>query len=212
MPRPSRHLLALALLTSSSAVLASPVINVEAGYTQLKIEQEMTSSQNRGGNVIAIEQNTYDVGSALRLGAEAVFESGEGLDWLLGASVVYSSDTEQDTEGTYLNSGARFYGVSALDDTWLLGLRGGLRWHHEILPALQLHADAALSLNRLSTSYQDASTSPAESSDGYIAVDAALGLYYNFTPDFAAVLDASGQFDNEYRNLQYTAGLRYSFR
>ncbi len=48
--------------------------------------------------------------------------------------------------------------------------------------------------------------------DRYLALDAALGFYYALTPNLDTVLDAGGYLAEDYRNLQYTAGLRYQFK
>lgn len=204
-------LIALALLIGTSLAQASPAINLDAGYTQFHLENEVSGLQNRGGSVYDLHQNNYDSGSAVLLGAEAVFESGESLDFFAGASLVYSSDTEVETEATAISTNTYVTGYSTLDETWLTGLRGGLRWHHEIIPALSFHADGAISFNQLSTTYDDGSYTD-HNSDRYFALDGVLGFYYAFTPTFIALLDASAQYDNEFRNRQYTAGLRYRFR
>lgn len=206
-----KKILVLALLAGSSLAQASPVINVDAGYTQFHLENEVSGLQNRGGSVYDLHQNNYDSGSAVLLGAEAVFESGESLDFFAGASLAYSSDTEVETEATAISTNTYVTGFTSLDETWLAGLRGGLRWHHDFTPAFSFHADGAISFNQLSTSY-DTGFSTENDSDRYFAVDAALGFYYAFTPALTALLDVSAQYDNEYRNRQYTAGLRYSFR
>ncbi|MDQ8036130.1 MAG: hypothetical protein REI12_01825 [Pedobacter sp.] len=204
-------LTALALLAGTSAALAGPIYNLDAGYTQFHLEHEISETQLRGGSVYTLTKDNYDSNSALRLGAEAVFQTGDGLDWLAAASATYSGDSERQLDAVNLGNGSPASLRASLDTAWLLNLRTGLRWHQELLPNLHLHADGTLSINQLRTVYEEPGYSD-KSSDNFFTWDLALGFNYKFTPALSAVLDAGAQLDNDYRILQYTAGLRYSLR
>lgn len=204
-------LTALALLTGTSAALAGPIYNLDVGYTQFHLEHETSETQLRGGNAYTITRDNYDSNSAVRLGAEAVFETGDGLDWLVAAAATYSGDSERQLDAVNLGTGNPASLRAGLDSAWLFNLRSGLRWHQELLPNLHLHADGTLSINQLRTVYEEPGYSEKDS-DNFFTWDLALGLNYKFTPALSAVLDAGAQLHKDYRVLQYTAGLRYSLR
>lgn len=204
-------LTALALLAGTSAALAGPIYNLDAGYTQFHLEHETSDTLLRGGNAYTLTRDNYDSNSALRLGAEAVFETGDGLDWLAAASATYSGDAEQQIDAVNLGTITPTSLRVGLDSAWLFNLRTGLRWHQELLPDLHLHADGTLSLNQLRTVYEEPGYSE-KNSDNFFTWDLALGFNYQFTPALSAVLDAGAQLDKDYRIFQYTAGLRYSLR
>lgn len=227
----ARSLAALALLAGTSTAIAAPVFRVEAGYTQFQLEHQIDKNQNLGGLVVDHHKDAFDSGNAFRLAAEAGWGAGENLEWIAGLAAIYSSDAEKDMDANAFIPGLLTLNLvnnpQPLEEMYTFKLYGGLRWQQNLTQKLRFHADAAVSLNQWRYSYNDEyidliidpnssqntqfvqATRTITDDDRYLALDAVLGLYYAFTPDLDAVLDASAYLAEDYRNLQYNAGLRY---
>lgn len=232
MSLPKKLLVCLALLITAPA-FAGPVLRIEAGYAQFDLEHQIDEIQNLGGLVVEHHKDNFESGNAFHVAAEAGWSASEHLEWIAGLAAVYSADAQKENDISLFSPGLTWTVVNepdALDEMYTFSLRGGLRWQQNLSQNLRLHADAAVSLNQWRYSYSeevidiliDPNTSQITQfvlvnrtftdDDRFLALDTVLGLYYAFTPKLDAVLDASGQLGEDYRNIQYNAGLRYSFR
>lgn len=230
----ARTLATLTLLASTSTAIAAPVFRVEAGYTQFQLEHQIDLTRNLGGVVIDHHKDDFNSGNAFRLAAEAGWSAGENLEWIAGLAAVYSSDAEKDVDANAFIPGLLTLNPvnnpQSLDEMYSFSLHGGLRWQQNLTQRLRFHADTAISLNQWRYSYEDEyidiiidpnnsqitqfvqATRTVTDDDRYLSLDATLGLYYALTPNLDAVLDAGGYLAEDYRNLQYSAGLRYQLK
>lgn len=217
-----RPLVLSTLLATSGAAFAEPEFRLEAGYTQFRLEHQLDESQNLGGLVLVREEETLDSSNAAYTRAELAWSAGENLEWIAAASGSYGTQGTNHRQSRFV-PGSAFRNDNDLDKIYMLGLQGGLRWQHALATKLKLHADAALSLNQWRYhyiySYLDFNGSQFvtreatwKDDDRYLTLDGTVGLYYAFTPALDAVLDATGQLGQDYRNTQFNAGLRYRFR
>lgn len=222
-----RSFTTLILLVASSSSFAAPELRLEAGYTQFELQRQFDEPLFYAPYLFH-DHDTYDSNDAVHAAVELAWSAGEHLEWITAISAAYSSQMEKRSD---IRSTTSFLTLGPLKpvsgDFYTVGLRGGLRWQQPLTTKLKLHADAALSLNQwryhYHYSYLDmVNTGPGmqfvtrevdwKDDDRYVALDGTVGLYYAVTPALDAVLDASGQLGQDYRNTQFNAGLRYRFR
>lgn len=230
MSLPKYSLICLGLVIAMPA-FAEPALHLEADYTQFRLEHQFNESQNRGGLFVTHKQDSFESGHAFRLGAEMAWSVGDHIEWMAAASATYSGQAKQEPEITAITPGWTIVApVQPLDEMYLLGLRSGLRWQQDLTQKLRFHADMAASINQWRYTYSstmidiviDSSSASGtrfvlrdvtyKDDDRYLALEAVAGMYYSVTPTLDFALQGSGQLGSDYRNRQFNAGLRYTFR